>query len=200
MTLTCLTLDQDARQDGLISVTTMRKHPIEPRTEDYAVDSYFRTGRLGDSEIKRMSNDNDQTKLPAPEFDFSAFPPNTLFHERRTGRDRRTRSMTNTNPEPQEPQAPGERRTKKERRRRIDPTTFEKQYSEDEMEFMNAVQRFKEQTGKAFPSYGEVLKVAVELGYRRCTLAPGLTPPAPDDATSHLEFQSADIHDRLTGE
>ncbi len=37
------------------------------------------------------------------------------------------------------------------------------------MEFMNAVQRFKEQSGKGFPTYGEVLKVAVGLGYRKRT-------------------------------
>jgi hypothetical protein len=35
------------------------------------------------------------------------------------------------------------------------------------MEFMNAMQRFKEVSGKTFPSYGDVLKVAITLGYRR---------------------------------
>ena len=32
---------------------------------------------------------------------------------------------------------------------------------------MNAMQRFKELSGKTFPSYGEVIKVAIMLGYRR---------------------------------
>ena len=32
---------------------------------------------------------------------------------------------------------------------------------------MNAMQRFKERTGKPFPTYAEVIKVAVSLGYRR---------------------------------
>ena len=32
---------------------------------------------------------------------------------------------------------------------------------------MNAMQRYKERTGKSFPSHGEVLKVAVSLGYRK---------------------------------
>ena len=31
---------------------------------------------------------------------------------------------------------------------------------------MNAMQRFKESSGKSFPSHGEVLRVAVALGYR----------------------------------
>jgi hypothetical protein len=30
---------------------------------------------------------------------------------------------------------------------------------------MNAMQRFKERTGKTFPTHGEVIKVAVSLGY-----------------------------------
>jgi hypothetical protein len=35
------------------------------------------------------------------------------------------------------------------------------------MEFMTAMQRFKELSGKTFPSHGDVIKVAVMLGYRR---------------------------------
>jgi hypothetical protein len=50
------------------------------------------------------------------------------------------------------------------------------------MEFMNAVQRFKEQSGKAFPSYGEVLKIAVRLGYRRFIEERGPFSQDPDDA------------------
>ena len=68
---------------------------------------------------------------------------------------------------PTKPRVPVERRAKKERRRRIDPTTFEKQYTDDELEFMNAMQRFKVQAGKSFPTHGEVLKVAFSLGYRK---------------------------------
>ena len=56
---------------------------------------------------------------------------------------------------------------KKRRRRRIDPTTFEKQYTEDELEFMTAMQRFKTRSGRAFPTHREVLKVAADLGYRK---------------------------------
>ncbi len=116
-----------------------------------------------------MSDDNQETNQSASEFDFSAFPDNTLFHDRRNGRERRTTGA----PRPPRGDAPlrtaipAERRQKKERRRRIDPTTFDKQYTDDEMEFMNAMQRYKEETSKAFPSYGEVLSVATRLGYRR---------------------------------
>jgi hypothetical protein len=120
-----------------------------------------------------MSDDNDQTKSGTPEFDFSAYPFGTLFHERREGRERRKDLTTASKPEVQAvPAAPRERRARKERRRRIDPTTFEKEYTVDEIEFMNAMQRFKERTGSSFPTHGEVLKVAAGLGYRRVVYEP----------------------------
>jgi hypothetical protein len=103
--------------------------------------------------------DNQETPTEPVKFDFSSYPEDTLFHERRSGNDRGTET-----PRPAE-----ERRAKKDRRRRVDPTTFEKQYSEDEMEFMTAMQRFKVQSGKTFPSYGDALRVAHELGYRKAT-------------------------------
>ncbi len=115
-----------------------------------------------------MSDDIKETNKPASEFDFAAFPPNTLFHERRLGSERRGHAAAPAPPAPAGIEIPPrERRAKKERRRRIDPTTFEKQYTDDELEFMNAMQRFKELTGRAFPTYGDALLVAVDLGYRR---------------------------------
>ncbi len=115
-----------------------------------------------------MTPDQDQTNPPTKEFDFSAYPHDSLFYDRREGRDRRHRGDAATpGAAPPKRPVPVERRERKERRRRIDPTTFEKQYSDDEMEFMNAMQRFKELSGKTFPSYGDVIKVAVMLGYRR---------------------------------
>lgn len=114
--------------------------------------------------------DHSKTPPEVSKFDPSAYPPDTLFHERRTGLERRDLpenvSGTNTNGDaPMQPLT--ERRVRKERRKRIDPTTFEKQYTVDEIEFMNAVQRFKTQNGKSFPSHGDVLRVAISLGYRR---------------------------------
>ncbi len=115
-----------------------------------------------------MSDDRDQTKPRSSEFDFSAHPPDSLFHERRFGRDRRKKPAPPPEPSDPPPAASrGDRRERKERRRRIDPTTFDKQYSDDEIEFMNAMQRFKEGSGKTFPSYSDVLRVAASLGYRR---------------------------------
>ena len=125
-----------------------------------------------------MSHDNEETEQPAKEFDFSLYPQNTLIHDRRNGRDRRGHDPAGSPSTNRDSQAPAERRAKKDRRRRIDPTTFEKQYTDDELEFMNAMQRFKERSGKAFPTHGDVLKVAVELGYRRIVVE-----DAPDDGS-----------------
>lgn len=113
--------------------------------------------------------DNGETPQGDAKFDFSNYPADTLFHERRTGRDRRVDPAQESSPilAPETSSVPVEKRAKKERRRRIDPTTFEKQYTDDELEFMNAMQKFKVQSGKAFPTHGEVLQVAYSLGYRR---------------------------------
>ena len=106
-------------------------------------------------------SDNRETPRPEPLFDFSAYPPDSVFHDRRSGLDRRDQAETMPDP------TPVERRARPDRRRRIDPTTFEKQYTPEELEFMNAMQYFKVQSGKAFPSYGDVLRVAERLGYHR---------------------------------
>jgi hypothetical protein len=134
------------------------------------------------------SPDDPKPKSTPGSFDFSAFPKNTVFHERRDGRDRRdfSNSTVAAQVEPPKDQTSAkrpERRARKERRKRIDPTTFEKQYTDDELEFMNAMQRFKERTGRPFPSHGEVIKVAVSMGYRKLV---DDAPPAVFDQDASL--------------
>ncbi len=121
-------------------------------------------------------SENDGTPSPPEEFDLSTFPQDTVLHDRRTGGERRRPRRAAGPPKPDRP--PVERRAKKERRRRIDPTTFEKEYTVDEIEFMNAMQQFKVRTGIEFPTYGEVLQVASSLGYHKTTPIP--TPEAAD--------------------
>jgi len=108
-------------------------------------------------------SDIDETSPDAAKFDFSAFPEDTLFLDRRTLLERRDRPRAEAPPS----SPPRERRARKERRRRVDPTTFEKQYSGGEIEFMNAIQAFKNRSGKTFPSHGDILRVALDLGYRQ---------------------------------
>jgi hypothetical protein len=124
-----------------------------------------------------MMDDTPETSTAAEKFDESAFPGDILFHERRGGPDRRDRFGRGSDTQGHPPRIAKERRARKERRRRIDPTTFEKQYTEDELEFMNAMQRFKVQTCKSFPTHGDVLKVALALGYRKVIQA---TDDEPD--------------------
>jgi len=140
-------------------------------------------------------NENDAQDDPKPDagsFDFSAYPANTAFHDRREGADRRGgfRARGRFDPPEEGRPRPSERRQKKERRKRIDPTTFEKQYTEDELEFMNAMQRFKELSGKSFPSYAEVIKVAVGLGYRKAV--DDAPPPVFNEEASLLLFSQVE--------
>jgi hypothetical protein len=60
-----------------------------------------------------------------------------------------------------------ERRTKVERRRKIDPTTCERDYGDAEVEFMGAMDNYKRRSGRQFPTWSEVLEVLHSLGYRK---------------------------------
>jgi hypothetical protein len=53
------------------------------------------------------------------------------------------------------------------RRRKIDPTTCERDYSNDEREFMQALEEYKRQNGRNFPTCSEILEVIRGLGYIR---------------------------------
>lgn len=56
-------------------------------------------------------------------------------------------------------------RRKKQRRRHIDPTTCERDYSDPEIEFMRAMDIYKRDSGRMFPTCSEVLEVIRALGY-----------------------------------
>jgi hypothetical protein len=60
-------------------------------------------------------------------------------------------------------------RRKVERRRQIDPTTCERDYTDDEIEFMRAMDEYKRKSGRQFPTWSEVLEVIRSLGYARAT-------------------------------
>ena len=60
---------------------------------------------------------------------------------------------------------PLERRQKVNRRRQIDPTTCERDYTDQEVEFMNALDEYKRKSGRMFPTCSEVLEVIASLGY-----------------------------------
>ncbi|MGQ0636042.1 MAG: hypothetical protein ACT4QC_15635 [Planctomycetaceae bacterium] len=58
-------------------------------------------------------------------------------------------------------------RRKVERRRQIDPTTCERDYTPEEIEFMRAMDEYKRRAGRQFPTWSEVLEVLKGLGYKR---------------------------------
>ena len=60
-----------------------------------------------------------------------------------------------------------DRRQQGERRRQIDPTTCERDYTDNEIEFMRAMDQYKRDNRRPFPTWSEVLQVLHALGYRR---------------------------------
>ena len=53
------------------------------------------------------------------------------------------------------------------RRRFVDPTTCDRDYSGEELEFMHAIQEYKRTSGRMFPTWSEVLEVLRALGYMK---------------------------------
>ncbi len=82
--------------------------------------------------------------------------------ERRVGTERRKKSGAVQNERRQL-----QRRQKVSRRRQIDPTTCERDYSVEEVEFMQALDQYKRSSGRMFPTCSEILEVIRELGYAK---------------------------------
>src|SRR5262245_33084680 len=69
-----------------------------------------------------------------------------------------------------------------ERRRQIDPTTCEREYTDEEINFMKAMDQYKRDNRRPFPTWSEVLEVLRAMGYRKVaepTALPGIQPVAP---------------------
>ena len=106
--------------------------------------------------------------------------------ERRNEEDRRQDTVAvdedrRTNPE---------RRAKVSRRRQIDPTTCERDYNNDEIEFMHALDAYKRAAGRMFPTCSEILEVIRDLGYRRLT-PEELAILQPVDSTAEGDVEGA---------
>ncbi|MGL4555577.1 MAG: hypothetical protein ACRC33_30780 [Gemmataceae bacterium] len=87
--------------------------------------------------------------------------------ERRSGKDRRNKEQVG------------------ERRRQVDPTTCEKEYSDEEIAFMRAMDLYKRNNRRPFPTWSEVLEVLYSLGYRRTEAATAL--PGVPVATKRVD-------------
>ena|SRR5438105_4839617 len=67
-----------------------------------------------------------------------------------------------------------------ERRRQVDPTTCERDYTDEEIVFMKSMDNYKRDNRRPFPTWSEVLEVLRALGYRKvaeATALPGNTRP-----------------------
>ncbi len=73
-----------------------------------------------------------------------------------------------------------QRREKVQRRRQIDPTTCERDYNDEEIEFMQALDAYKRANGRMFPTCSEILEVIRHLGYVRLNPAAAPLPPAAE--------------------
>ncbi len=56
---------------------------------------------------------------------------------------------------------------RRKRRRQIDPTTCEREYTDAEVQFMHAMDEYKRASGRMFPTCSEILEVLKRLGYRQ---------------------------------
>jgi hypothetical protein len=104
---------------------------------------------------------------------------------------------------------PMERRKKVNRRRQIDPTTCERDYTDQEVEFMNALDDYKRKSGRMFPTCSEVLEVLRGIGYVKLSAAEmgsvavetssaASAKPMPSDWSSTIEEEAdADFESQL---
>lgn len=108
--------------------------------------------------------------------------------------DRRTEAEVGTATEAAKPT-----QRKKQRRRQIDPTTCERDYSDKEIEFMHALDEYKRNAGRMFPTCSEVLEVIRSLGYVQLTEEQAASlqtdefdfeDESYDDESEELEFDS----------
>lgn len=108
--------------------------------------------------------------------------------------DRRSNERRDGNPDALDVGVMKAPRRKTQRRRHIDPTTCERDYSDQEIEFMKAMDDYKRDAGRMFPTCSEVLEVIRGLGYFQLSdeQAESLGLVADDDAFEPAADESLD--------
>src|SRR5262245_46950592 len=114
-------------------------------------------------------------------------PTQSVVTERRAANDRRAHGERRKRniPVAVERRSGKDRRQQGERRRQIDPTTCERDYNDEEIVFMKAMDQYKRDNRRPFPTWSEVLEVLHALGYRKVaepSAMPGLSPRPPPKA------------------
>ena len=93
--------------------------------------------------------------------------PDVVVTDRRSGDRRGTDRRKRSIPVAVERRGGKDRRQQGERRRQVDPTTCERDYNDDEIAFMKAMDQYKRANRRPFPTWSEVLEVLHALGYRK---------------------------------
>lgn len=107
--------------------------------------------------------------------------------DRREADDRRTASVPVAEERRQAP------RRKTPRRRQIDPTTCERDYSDQEIEFMQAMDAYKRTSGRMFPTCSEILEVLRNLGYSQAGKSTELPAVANEEPNCETDLESESI-------
>ena len=81
---------------------------------------------------------------------------------------------------------------RRKRRRQIDPTTCERDYTDQEIEFMQAMDDYKQQSGRMFPTCSEILEVLTKIGYRQIAEPCELMFDPDEDKKKVVEEESLD--------
>jgi len=111
--------------------------------------------------------------------------PKVTIDRRRIAKDRRDASDRRQADQPVAVERRQlERRAKVVRRRQIDPTTCERDYTNEEVEFMHALDAYKRTSGRMFPTCSEVLEVLKALGYQKVGTAATSAACSSDPHTS----------------
>jgi hypothetical protein len=107
---------------------------------------------------------HDATAGPAPTSEPPAASDRRARSDRRGGPDRRQKAV----PVPLERRAGQDRRTTPDRRA-TDPGKTAGGYDldADTLEFIHAINRFKAESGRPFPTWSEVLSILRTLGYEK---------------------------------
>ncbi len=104
----------------------------------------------------------------------------TVVIDRRTKKERRSGTDRRKEAQPVAVERRKGERRKVQRRRQIDPTTCERDYTPEEIEFMRALEAYKRRSGRMFPTCSEILEVLRDLGYEK------REPGASDGAASNI--------------
>jgi len=134
--------------------------------------------KLQTSAVKSLNKKAATRESALPQAEFAEeLPPDVVTLDRRSGKDRRSgEDRRKQNIPVAVERRKLQRRQKVNRRRQIDPTTCERDYTPEEIEFMTALDCYKRASGRMFPTCSEILEVLKSLGYQKVS-----APPAPAD-------------------